>query len=166
MSMPKDPRSGAAAIGGLALIAFGSWWLLQATGIVPAALLDAIERSVGALAVIGLGVAVLVVSRRTTFTMPAAGTRLYRSRSDRWVAGVLGGLGTYLGVDPVLLRIAVILLTVIGAGSFVIAYIVMWVLIPEEPLGYVAPTRESSAAPAPPIPPAPPVPPAPTSDES
>lgn len=166
MSMPKDPRSGAAAIGGIVLIVFGSLWLVQATGIIPVALLETLGRSVGALAVIGLGVAVLVASRRTTFRMPAPGTRLYRSRSDRRIAGVLGGLGSYLGVDPVLLRIVIVLLTVIGAGSFVVAYIVMWVLIPEEPLAGASPVPEAPVAPAPPIPPAPSVPPAPTSEES
>jgi phage shock protein C len=161
MSIPKDPRSGAAAIGGIALIVFGSWWLVQATGIIPAAWFNEFGRAVGALAVIGLGVAVLLASRRSSFAMPAPGTRLYRSRSDRWVAGVLGGLGKYLGVDPVLLRIAVILLTVIGAGSFVVAYIVMWVIVPEEPLVPASAVPTAPAAPAPPIPPAPPVPPAP-----
>jgi phage shock protein C len=146
MSMPKDPRSGAAALGGLALIAFGLWWLVQATGIIPAVVLETLGRSIGALAVIGLGVTVLWVSRRTTFTMPAAGTRLYRSRTDRWIGGVLGGLGAYLGIDPVILRIASILLTVLGAGALVIAYIVMWIVVPEEPLVPTAP----SAPPAPP----------------
>lgn len=162
MSMPKDPRSGAAAVGGIALIVFGSLWLVQATGLIPAALLETLGRSVGALAVIGLGIAVLVMSRRTTFAMPTPGTRLYRSRTDRWIGGVLGGLGTYLGIDPVLLRIAVVLLTVVGAGSFVVAYIVMWVLIPEEPLTAAGAVPTTTAPPAPPIPPAPPVPPAPS----
>jgi len=166
MSMPKDPRSGAAAIGGIALIVFGLWWLVQSTGFIPSWLLDTLERSVGPVAVIGLGVAVLVASRRTTFKMPPPGTRLYRSRSDRWVAGVIGGLGSYLGVDPTLLRIAFILLTVIGVGSFVVAYIVMWVLVPEEPLTSSAPVSVTPVTPAPPIPPAPPVPPAPANDES
>jgi len=166
MSMPKDPRSGAAAIGGIALIVFGSLWLVQATGLIPVALLETLGRSVGALVVIGLGVTVLVASRRTAFRMPAPGTRLYRSRSDRWIAGVLGGLGTYLGIDPVLLRIAVVLLTVIGAGSFVVAYIVMWVLIPEEPVTAAGSVPAAPVAPAPPMPPAPPVPSAPTSEES
>jgi phage shock protein C len=146
MSMPKDPRSGAAALGGIALIAFGSWWLLQATGVVPAVVLETLSRSIGALAVIGLGVAVLLVARKGSFTMPAAGTRLYRSRTDRWLGGVLGGLGAYLGIDPLILRVATIVLTVIGAGSLVIAYIVMWILVPEEPLVPTVPP----AAPAPP----------------
>ena len=46
-----------------------------------------------------------------------------RSRSERVIAGVCGGLGRHLGIDPVLLRVAFIIL---------IAYVVAWVAIPEE----------------------------------
>jgi phage shock protein PspC (stress-responsive transcriptional regulator) len=158
--MPKDPRSGAATLGGLALIVIGLAWLVRATGIIPAAVFDTLASAVPALIVVGLGVVILYFSRSATFKMPAPGTRLYRSRSDRWIGGVLGGLGAYLGIDPVLLRIATVLLTVLGAGSLVIAYIVMYVVVPEEPLApagsYVPPVT----------PPAPPVPPAPSADGS
>jgi phage shock protein C len=54
-----------------------------------------------------------------------------RSRSDRVIAGVCGGVGRYLGVDPVLLRIAFIILA-LANGLGVIAYVVAWVAIPEE----------------------------------
>jgi phage shock protein C len=54
-----------------------------------------------------------------------------RSRSERVVAGVCGGVGRYLGVDPVLLRIAFIILA-LANGLGVVAYVVAWVAIPEE----------------------------------
>src|SRR4029450_11118851 len=54
-----------------------------------------------------------------------------RSRSERVLAGVCGGVGRYLGVDPGLLRIAFIILT-LANGLGVIAYVVAWVAIPEE----------------------------------
>jgi phage shock protein C len=54
-----------------------------------------------------------------------------RSRSERILAGVCGGVGRYLGVDPVLLRIAFIILA-LANGLGVIAYVVAWVAIPEE----------------------------------
>jgi phage shock protein C len=54
-----------------------------------------------------------------------------RSRSERVLAGVCGGVGRYLGVDPVLLRIAFIILA-LANGLGVIAYVVAWVAIPEE----------------------------------
>jgi phage shock protein C len=57
--------------------------------------------------------------------------RLTRSKSDRMLAGVAGGLANYLGLDPTILRIAFVVLTVFG-GSGIILYIVFWLLMPEE----------------------------------
>ena len=62
---------------------------------------------------------------------PASPRRLTRSTTDRMVAGVCGGLGNYLGIDPTLLRIAVALLmlfTAIVPGLLV--YIVMTFIVP------------------------------------
>jgi phage shock protein C len=56
---------------------------------------------------------------------------LRRSPDDKVIAGVCGGLGRYLGVDPVLLRIAFVILAVAGGGGILI-YVVAWILIPEE----------------------------------
>lgn len=56
---------------------------------------------------------------------------LRRSRDDRVIGGVCGGLGRYLGVDPVLLRIAFVILAIAGGGGFLV-YVVAWVLIPVE----------------------------------
>ena len=53
-----------------------------------------------------------------------------RSRQDRVIGGVCGGLAQYLQVDPVLLRIAAVALALSG-GAGVVAYIVAWILIPE-----------------------------------
>ena len=69
----------------------------------------------------------------------AAGARvLRRSRDDRVLAGVCGGLGHYLGVDPVLLRIAFVVLA-LANGIGLIAYAVAWIVIPEEQPGRPAP---------------------------
>jgi phage shock protein C len=56
---------------------------------------------------------------------------LRRSHDERVIGGVCGGLGRYLGVDPVLLRIAFVILAVAGGGG-IILYIVSWILIPEQ----------------------------------
>lgn len=60
-----------------------------------------------------------------------AETRLYRSRTDTIVAGVCGGIGTYLKVDPILFRILFVFGILVGGGGL-IAYIVMWIIIPLE----------------------------------
>jgi phage shock protein PspC (stress-responsive transcriptional regulator) len=59
------------------------------------------------------------------------GRRLTRSRSDRVVAGVAGGLGQYLDIDPLLIRIAFVVLAVAG-GSGVALYAAAWLLIAED----------------------------------
>jgi phage shock protein C len=68
---------------------------------------------------------------------------LRRSRDDRVIAGVCAGLGRYLGLDPVLLRIAFVVLAIAGGGG-VLLYILGWILIPEErggePLGTARPS--------------------------
>jgi phage shock protein C len=56
---------------------------------------------------------------------------LRRSSEDRVIAGVCGGLGRYLGVDPIVLRIAFVVLTIAG-GSGIILYVVAVLVIPNE----------------------------------
>lgn len=68
---------------------------------------------------------------------PGETHRLYRSRTDRQVAGVCGGLGEYLGFDPTLIRIAW-LASIIFAGVGLFAYLIAAVIVPEE-------TREHAA---------------------
>lgn len=60
--------------------------------------------------------------------------RIYRSRRDRILGGVAGGVAAYLGVDPVLVRLAFVALT-LAAGFGVMLYIVAWIIIPQEPEG-------------------------------
>jgi phage shock protein C len=62
---------------------------------------------------------------------PQAERRLRRSHSERVLAGVCGGFGQYLGIDPVLLRIAFVVLGLANRLG-VIAYVVAWIVIPEE----------------------------------
>ena len=64
--------------------------------------------------------------------VPAAPKRLVRSRDDRWLGGVCGGTAAYLGVDANLVRLIVVLGTIFGFGSLALAYIVAWILMPEE----------------------------------
>jgi phage shock protein C len=92
-------------------------------------------RAAWPLAIIVLG-AVLIMSagRRLDVRGPIPGSRLYRSRNDRWISGVLGGLGSYLGMDAVLLRLAFVAISLVaGFWPGIIAYVVMAFVVPQEP---------------------------------
>ena len=70
--------------------------------------------------------------------------RLYRSRTDTILGGVAAGLAAYLNTDPALVRIAWAILVPLTGGAAFIAYIVGWIVIPEEPAG--SPMAVGSAA--------------------
>jgi phage shock protein PspC (stress-responsive transcriptional regulator) len=57
--------------------------------------------------------------------------RIRRSRADRRVAGVAGGLGRHLDIDPLILRVAFVVLTFFG-GVGLLLYIALWLLVPED----------------------------------
>ena len=61
--------------------------------------------------------------------------KLYRSRNDSRLAGVLGGLGEYFEVDPTLIRLAYVIFT-LTTGFFpgIIGYLLAILIIPKEPL--------------------------------
>jgi phage shock protein C len=80
---------------------------------------------------------------------PAASPRLTRSRTDRVLGGVAGGIGRHLGVDPIIVRLVFVVLVLAG-GSGILAYLIAWVVIPDEPEGSEptpAAARSSDAAP-------------------
>ena len=56
--------------------------------------------------------------------------RLTRSR-DKMIAGVCTGIGNYLDIDPTIIRIAFVLLAFAG-GAAILAYVIMWVIMPED----------------------------------
>jgi phage shock protein C len=58
--------------------------------------------------------------------------KLFRSRSDRMIAGVCGGLGQYLGVDSTIVRIIAVILA-LSPGPGLLIYILLAVIMPEEP---------------------------------
>jgi phage shock protein PspC (stress-responsive transcriptional regulator) len=57
--------------------------------------------------------------------------RLYRSTTDRKIAGVCGGIGEHFGLDPTLVRVLFVLAAVFAGGG-ILAYIILWLVIPEE----------------------------------
>lgn len=75
--------------------------------------------------------------------------RLYRSRNDRMVGGVCGGLGEYFEIDPTLIRLAFVIgLFATASGAFWL-YIILLIVVPEE----VFPSEEVISASAEDIPP-------------
>ncbi|GAB1689382.1 PspC domain-containing protein [Krasilnikovia sp. M28-CT-15] len=59
--------------------------------------------------------------------------QLRRPTGDRVLAGVCGGLGRYFGVDPVVVRVGFAVLAIVTGGTALLAYPVLWLIMPEEP---------------------------------
>mgnify|MGYP001765592974 CR=1 FL=1 len=68
--------------------------------------------------------------------------RLYRSRSNRMLAGVCGGLAEFFSLDVSLVRLGFVVGVILGAGSLAVVYLIMLIVVPEEP---------QSAVPVPPV---------------
>ena len=58
---------------------------------------------------------------------------LRRVRSDRMIAGVVGGLAGYFGMDPTLARVLYVVGSMVSAAfPGILVYVIMWVIVPEE----------------------------------
>jgi phage shock protein C len=61
---------------------------------------------------------------------------LYRSRNNKMIAGVCGGIAEWLGWTPTAVRIAYVIISILSVGfPGTIAYIILWVVMPKEPYG-------------------------------
>ena len=58
--------------------------------------------------------------------------RLCRSKKNRIIAGVCAGMGEYLGIDVTVIRLLWILFTFLSIGAGILAYIIAWIILPEE----------------------------------
>jgi phage shock protein C len=63
------------------------------------------------------------------------GRRLFRSRIERVLGGVAGGVAEYLDLDPALVRVAWAILILATGGAFLVLYVIMWIVVPEAPPG-------------------------------
>ena len=70
---------------------------------------------------------------------------LERSTGDRMVAGVAGGLSRYFDVDPVLVRVA-FAVTTLFSGAGLLAYLLLWILVPRDDTAVEPPTGAAAAA--------------------
>jgi phage shock protein PspC (stress-responsive transcriptional regulator) len=165
----NDGRSNFTVLAGVALLVLG---VLLLTGQFFGPVLNILWRLFAIVAgfawpLILIGIGVLLIMRAKGAGWNTQGRKYYRSRSDRMLAGVLGGFAHYIGVDPTIVRVAYAFLTLItGIGTGIILYIVAVLIVPEEPYaeGYMPPPAPSVPGPAytaPTPPPAAPTPPAP-----
>jgi phage shock protein PspC (stress-responsive transcriptional regulator) len=68
--------------------------------------------------------------------MPDVSRPLRRSRTNRQIAGVVGGLAEYLGMDPTLLRVIYVIGSIVSAAfPGILVYLLLWLLIPEADTG-------------------------------
>ncbi|MBR1810570.1 MAG: PspC domain-containing protein [Clostridia bacterium] len=59
--------------------------------------------------------------------------KLYRSQTEKKFAGVCGGLAEYFDIDVTIIRLIWVLVSIFGAGSGLLAYIICALVIPEQP---------------------------------
>jgi phage shock protein C len=58
--------------------------------------------------------------------------RLYRSRTNKMISGLCGGLGDYLDVDPTLLRLAAVTALIFTSGVMFVIYLLAWIIVPQQ----------------------------------
>lgn len=59
--------------------------------------------------------------------------KLYRSRTDKKIAGVCAGIAEYFDIDPTVVRIIFVILLLPGGFPGLIPYLILWVVVPEAP---------------------------------
>jgi phage shock protein PspC (stress-responsive transcriptional regulator) len=84
----------------------------------------------GAIGLLAYVVMCVMVPMKSAAREATAAKRLRLSRSDRKIAGVCGGLGEFLDVDPVLFRAVFVVLTFVG-GVGILFYIALWLVMPQ-----------------------------------
>ncbi|MEW5842256.1 MAG: PspC domain-containing protein [Bacteroidota bacterium] len=70
--------------------------------------------------------------------------RLYRSRRVRVLGGVAGGLAKYFNLDPILVRVLFVIITILH-GFGVLLYVILWIVVPEEPFEVAYPSDQGNA---------------------
>ncbi|SRR5690606_15975537 len=71
--------------------------------------------------------------------------KLYRSVRDKMIGGVAGGLANYFEIDPTIVRVLFVV-SLFAGGAGVLAYLILWVVIPEEPYVVTPPNTQTEEA--------------------
>lgn len=135
---PGEHDSSGWIILGALLIVAGFFLGAHNLGIIPWPVREVWDFAVKSRAGIGIvlvGVLLIVWAQsERRFAAPRRGTRLYRSRDDKWLSGVIGGLAEYFGMDATLLRLLFLALVLLfDMGGLIVAYIVMAIVVPQAP---------------------------------
>ena len=80
--------------------------------------------------IIGVLLYYIYIKRNKKMVTNTKVKRLIRSNKNKMIAGVCGGIGEYMNVDPTIIRLIWVLFSLTGAG--VLAYIIAWIIIPEK----------------------------------
>ncbi len=140
--VPQKRRSSQAMFWGLLLISLGIILLLRQMGLFYMLNIRHLPWSfIWAVFLIGLGIILIFTQSRTSPTGEAAGESaeevtsptILRSRSDRMIAGVCGGLAKYFNIDSSIVRLLWVLATLASVGLGVLVYIILIFVFPEEP---------------------------------
>jgi len=59
------------------------------------------------------------------------GKKLLKSKNNKVIAGVCGGIGEYLGIDPTIIRLLWVVMIFLSFGAAILAYVIAWIIIPE-----------------------------------
>jgi len=117
---------------GILLVLFGLWQLTERLmGTWFSAIWQIISLVIGIvwpIVIIGGGVVLMLVARRGKLNMPA-NRKLFRSTRNKKIGGVCGGIGEYLGVDPVVVRVITIVLAIPLWYVIIPLYILFWIVI-------------------------------------
>jgi phage shock protein C len=129
----SDHRGDWTVVAAIALIALGVWFLLG--NVFGEWWQEAVRqafRVAWPLSLIALGVLLYLSASRGR--LGASGRRLYRSRGDRMVSGVLAGVADYLGTDPTVVRVLYAIFGVLtGVWPAIVVYVIATIVVPEEP---------------------------------
>ncbi len=126
---------------GLILIVGGGIFLLREIGMFHYFnLFDISLSTIWGILLIAIGIVLLFQARRQPtgeeteeINQKQQGDRkIYRSKSDRMISGVCGGIGNYFDVDPSFIRIGWVLATLFSVGIGILVYIILIVIFPEE----------------------------------
>ncbi len=140
--VPQKRRSSQAMFWGLLLISLGIILLLRQMGLFYMLNIRHLPWSfIWAVFLIGLGIILIFTQSRTSSTGEEAGESaeevtsptILRSRSDRMIAGVCGGLAKYFNIDSSIVRLLWVLATLASVGLGVLVYIILIFVFPEEP---------------------------------